>query len=143
MPTPEDPPKLHIRRPFNWGILMFSDAGSEHVPELGQDSTFATTAHALVVAVRHAQDVDFEARDLAPDDVIPPAEVTVRGGPGRHEPEAEDCSCVLDLPSGELRVGDAEHEDTVPLPSGRYVLTVTVDHIDHADEVDVRWSPVR
>lgn len=140
MPTPEDAPKLRIRRPFNWGVLMLSDAGADDVPELGRGSTFATTPHALVVAVRHAQDVDFEALDLAPDDVVPPAEVTLRGGPGRHE--AEDFRCVLDLPSGELRVGDAEHEDTVSIPPGRYVLSVALDHTDHAEEVDVRWSPV-
>ena len=142
MPTSEDPPKLRIRRSFNWGVLMLSDAGTEGVPELGRGSTFATTPHALVVAVRHAQDVDFEALDLAATDVVPPAEVTLRGGPGRHEVEAEDFTCVLDLPSGELRVGDAEHEDSVSVPPGRYVLSVALDHIDHAEEVDVRWSQV-
>lgn len=140
MPTPEDPQQLRIRRSFNWGVLMLSDAGTEDVPELGRGSTFANTPHALGIAVRHAQDVDFEALDLAPDDVVPPAEVTLRVGPGQHE--AEDFSCVLDLPSGELRIGDAEHEDAVSVPPGRYVLSVALDHLDHAQEVDVRWSPV-
>lgn len=140
MPTSDDAGPLLIKRSFNWGILMFSDAGSSDVPELGRDSTFASTSHALVVAVRHAQDVDFEALDLGPHDVIPPAEVSVRVGPGGHD--VEDFSCVLDLPSGELRVGDAEYEDSVTMSPGRYSFSVALDQVDHAEWVDIRWSRI-
>lgn len=138
MSTPAHPPPLAIKRSFNWGILMLSDGDSKDVPEFDHGSTFATTPHALVVAVRHAQDVDYEALDLGSDDVIPPAEVSVRVAPGG--PENADFSCVLDLPSGRLRVGDADHEDAVMVPPGRYSFAVTLDDIDHAGDVDVRWS---
>lgn len=138
MSTPDDAPSLALKRAFNWGILMLSDANAKDVPELDRNSTFAATPDALVIAVRHAQDVDYEVLGLGPDDVVPLVEVSLRLTPGSHE--AADFRCVLFVPSGEIRVGDAEHEDARTLAPGHYLFTVAVDDIDHAEDVDVKWS---
>lgn len=142
MAAPDDTQDFLIERPFNWGIVVLSDAEStEPLPELAVGRPFAASSRALVIAVRHAQDVDFEAMELGPDDVVPLAMVSVQVGPGDRK--TADFSCVLDLPSGKLKVGDAEHEDVVALPPGEYTLTVALDDIDHAEAVNVRWTPGR
>lgn len=100
MAAPNDPEVFATERAFNWGVLMISDSDSQGVPELSPGSSFATSRNALVIVVRHAQDVDYENLDPGPDDIIPPATVSVRMGPGNHK--TADFSCGPTSPQREV-----------------------------------------
>lgn len=141
MDTSDEPEGLAIERAFNWGIVLVSDANSRDLPELPRGSSFAASRDAVVIAVRHAQDVDFVDSDLRPDEAIPPATVTVRVGLGAQD--RADFSCVLALRSGRLLVGDADHEDIVTVPPGEYTVAVGVDDAHSPERVDVTLAPPR
>lgn len=135
MTTSDECDGLAIERAFNWGIVLVSDANSRDIPELPRGSSFAASRDGVVIAVRHAQDVDVVDSDLSPDEVIPPATVSVRVGLGAQE--RADFSCVLALTSGKLLVGDADHEDIVTVPPGEYTVAVSVDDAHSPERVDV------
>lgn len=136
-----DPEELSVERPFNWGVLVLVDAEVGEIPELPRDGTFGTSSHGLAVAVRHAQDVDLDTTEFGPDDLVPPATVSVRVGPGEHD--RADFTCVLEVPSGNLHVGDSEHQDVLHVRPGAYQVTVVVDDVTYAEAVDIRLSLVR
>ena len=48
-----------IRRPFHWGIVVIRPAGaSPDLPDVPSGTLVSTNGEALIVLVRHAQDVE-------------------------------------------------------------------------------------
>lgn len=126
---------LDFKRPFNWGIVVVSDAGGA-MPEFDARAehdgpVLATSDSALVLRVRHASDRDDGAVDS--DGYLLPTEVRVevtlgRGGPytGEH---------VLTISTGEVLIGDAEREESVAVEPGSYRVAVEVDDPEFAESV--------
>lgn len=130
---------LVIERPFNWGVLLVSDQFTDDIPGSSQTG-FSVSQQALAIAVRHAQDVDYDDLDLEPDDVVPPTQVRVRVLEGRC-PQPTDFDCQIAVPSGKLSIGDAEHEVLIDVESGTYRIEVALDVAEHPESVEVWWSP--
>lgn len=124
---------MKFRRAFNWGVIFLGDADCEVPADLAHDGV-GRSVNALALGVRHSSDVDLD--DFGPGDVVPPFEVDVEvivgspSGPGAIEH-------VIRVPSGVIRVGDAEAEEEINVPPGQYQLTVDVDDRAHPQSVRV------
>ena len=100
--------EVAVSRPWHWGIAVLSAPGAP-VPEILDQSCVTGTAEALVIKVRHAQDVDVERFEGDWDWAI----ATIRM---RSMAEFEDTTetvayqGLLRLPDGRLAVGDADSE---------------------------------
>ncbi|MFJ5956310.1 hypothetical protein ACIQC5_10160 [Paenarthrobacter sp. NPDC092416] len=113
-----------IRRPWHRGIAVVTGPGqTEDFPEIEPDRPFCSTSGALVIMVRHAQDID--------DIDLGFAEVTVSIALHQNEvvPEAGYHAVgggVLSTPEGTLSVGDADMEVVVPAQKGITQFRVSV-----------------
>lgn len=99
-------------RPFWWGLLLLMDRDASDVPEL-TEAVVSQSAHGLAVKVLHARDVDLHGFES--DEVIPPAKVQVDVLVGDRPRSEVLSSGVIDVPSGVLTLGDAEHEDALEI----------------------------
>ena len=88
------------------------DRDASDVPEPAE-GVVSQSAHGLAVKVLHAQDVDL--RGFESDEVIPPAEVELEVLVGDRPRSEVLFSGVIDVPSGVLTLGDAEHEDALEI----------------------------
>lgn len=102
--------EVTLSRPWQWGIAIVSAPGAA-VPDALDQSLITATSEALVIKVRHAQDVDAEVLEGDWDW----ATATIRV---RSLTDFEDTAVpvihegVLRLPNGRLVVGDADSEVT-------------------------------
>jgi hypothetical protein len=126
---------LQLRRSFGWGVLLISDARSRDIPVSLPKGPVTATDTAVAIAVRHAQDVDYEGGETAPAAVS----VNVLAGPA--DVAATDFEGSIRLGSGVLAVGDAEQEETVDVRPGSYRVQVRLDHPEYAENVDVWLTP--
>lgn len=117
---------------------MLSDSKTRDIPPLGA-SPFAHTPTALVVRVRHAQDVEFDGDD--PDEVLPLCSVAVEVHAGEPADAGVDFEGVLQLSSGVLAVGDADGEESFGLSPAAYRVQVRLDHPEYAEHVKVWLTP--
>lgn len=124
---PADVEELFTKRSFAWGVLMVGDAESSDIPTIPVGATVASTATTVVLAVRHAQDVD----DVDQSEFL----VEVRCALG-----AGDADCIyasIAVPSGRLAVGDADHVDVVRVRPGPVRLRIEVEPEDMPERVAV------
>jgi hypothetical protein len=102
--------EVTLTRPWHWGIAIVSAVGAE-VPE-SLSGVFATTSQdALVLRVRHAQDIDAEVFEGNWDWAT--ATLRVRSLTDFDADDAPVHQGVLRLPGGRLMIGDADSEVTV------------------------------
>jgi hypothetical protein len=127
------------RRPFWWGLLLLLDRDASDVPEL-TEAVVSQSAHGLAVKVLHAQDVDL--RGFESDEVIPPAKVEVDVLVGERPRSEVLFSGVIDVPSGVLTLGDAEHEDALEIGAGRWAVQVGCSPHEFAENVRVWLQPM-
>ena len=125
-----------IRRPFHWGIVVVADAeGSQPYPEVEPTQPVTADQNAVIVTVRHAQDVELASGDQK----IPLAEVEVQVLLHTEEVPAQDdrrelYRGTLELPSGRVYVGDADEQVEFTAPDGRAEIVVTVGpEVDESD----------
>jgi hypothetical protein len=122
------------KRTFGWGIVLFLDRDSGDVPELS-DSPVSQSPHGFVVKVHHAEDVDLDG--FAGDKGVPPAEVQILIWLDREAPGPGTFSGVIEVPSGVLTVGDADHEDALAIGAGRWSVQIDCEPSIHSDRVAV------
>ena len=121
---------LDFKRPFNWGILIVSDAGAS-MPEFDDTDArvLARSESVLVLRVRHAQDRDHETVDAG--GYLQPFEVGVEVSLGRADrPVAVEH--VLAISSGHVLIGDADSEEQMAVPPGSYRLAADLDDPEFA-----------
>jgi hypothetical protein len=100
--------EVSVARPWHWGIVIAS-ASTGQLPDGMGTSLVVANSHAVVVKVRHAQDVDLPAFEDDGDWMT--AIVHVRSLTEFDQVVGRvlyDGS--LSLPDGRLTVGDADHE---------------------------------
>jgi hypothetical protein len=124
------------KRPFEWGIVLFLDRDSVDVPQLS-DTSVSQSRHGFEVKVHHAQDVDLDLDGFADDDNVPPAEVQISIWLGHEAPGPGTFSGVIEVPSGVLAVGDADHQDALAIGAGRWSVQVDCEPPVHSDRVTV------
>lgn len=122
------------KRPFAWGVVLFQDRDSVLVREL-TGPPISQSLDGFVVTVRHSQDVDLDG--FADDDEVPATEVQIEirldqaaQGPGTF-------SGVIEVPSGVLTVGDADHMDALAIGAGRWSVQMDCEPPIHSDRVTV------
>jgi hypothetical protein len=114
-----------IRRPWQWGIAVITGPGqTEDFPEIEPGRPFCSTSGALVIMVRHAQDV--EEIDLGF------AEATVSIYLHQDEVTPDDGNKavgggILSTPEGTLSVGDADMNVVVPAHKGMTQFLISVE----------------
>lgn len=126
---------LHVRRPFRWGILMLLDANDPAVPELLDVGSFAATATGVTVSVRHAQDIDSVGAPA--DGVLPQFSVTVACYVAVSPARTTHFDTVIDVQSGAVTIGDADHEDSVQLVRGCWRVDIATAPVDFPEHVDI------
>lgn len=133
---------LHLRRGFGWGILTLLDSPHGLAPDL-HDHRFAGSASGMTIVVRHAQDIDTAVLDnLAPDDVVPEAQVAVQVWMATEPLESSDYSSVLTVTGGRIDIGDGNPWHTLDLPAGTWHAQVTVSPTDAPEQVEIVLSPL-
>jgi hypothetical protein len=115
-----------IKARFRWGVLLVTDdESSETIPSWPtDDAQVATSRTAIVVKVLHEVD----------------GVVCVHVGTQRPHPEGIVAfDGTLDVPSGRLRVSDADGESAivVDVPAGHVPLRIVCDRAHDAAYVDV------
>ena len=103
--------EVTITRPWHWGVAVIS-APSAVLPDGIGNKSFVASPDALVITVRHAQDVD--AEPFEGDWALGVASLHVRSLAGFEDvagPAVYDG--VLDLPESRLQVGDADSYLTI------------------------------
>ena len=121
-------------RPFAWGIVLFQDRDSVDVPELS-GSPVSHAPDGFVVKVRHAQDVDLDG--YADDDDVPAAQVQIVIWLDQEAPGPSTFRGVIEVSSGVLTVGDADHEDALAIGAGRWSVQIDCEPPIHSDRVTV------
>ncbi|MGH8892474.1 MAG: hypothetical protein ACRDWY_04085 [Actinomycetes bacterium] len=119
--------EVTLTRPWHWGIAVVSSPKAE-VPDVVGDSPVVVGTDAIVIKVRHAQDVELEVfegdwdwatatihlRSLT--EMQPTNRVVVHEG-------------ILTLPDGRLAVGDADGEIVVNDLSSQTRVRVEADEV--------------
>jgi hypothetical protein len=127
------------RRPFWWGLVLLMDRDASDVPGI-TDEVVSQSAHGLAVKVLHAQDVDLS--EFESDEVIPPAEIEVEVLVSDRPASDVLFSGVIEVPSGVLTLGDAEHEDALEIGPGRWAVQVGCSPQEFAENVRVWLQPM-
>lgn len=120
-------------RAFAWGIVIIGDADTREFPSLDRDNVIVSSDSAIVVPVRHAQDV------ANPDDSEFLVELECTEGSTGRDDVSFDGSILIR--SGRLSIGDADHEDTMIVTPGRWRVQVDTQPIEHPEHVSVWFSP--
>lgn len=120
-------------RAFAWGIVIIGDADTQEIPSLDRDTSIVSSGSAVVILVRHAQDV------VDPDDAEFLVEVQCTAGSTSRDDVSFDGDILIS--SGRLSVGDADHEHTVIVDPGRWRLQIAAEPIEHPERVTVWFSP--
>lgn len=111
--------------PFHWGICIVADSEMEDVPTLAGDAGRSRTA--LVIPVH--------------DPTVEHADVVVRcheePAPGRVRVEA-----VIEVPSGQLEVGDANRNCMFAIPTRRCRIQIAAMPWGAASTIDVWIVPI-
>ena len=132
--------ELSIRRPFNWGGLIVGDSAAEIGTDLHAHAGVSAGRHHAFIPVRHAQDVEF-GDDLADDEPIPPFEVDVTCEIAAVAEPRSEIELVLEVPSAQVSLGDAESELTFEVTPGRWLLQIHLEPLAHPERVRLRLSP--
>jgi hypothetical protein len=122
-------------RAFAWGVVLIGDADTQEIPSPEPDKAIVSSDSAVVMLVRHAQDVV----DL--DDEAFLVEVQCTAGSTDRDDVSFDGDILIS--SGRLSIGDADHEDTLIVASGRWRLQIAAEPIQHPERVTVWFSPAR
>ena len=123
--------QLDLTREWHWGIAVVGDPAG-HVPDVEPDRLVTVGGDTVVLCVRHAYDVGLD------DD---PATCTlhVRVLDDLDSPDRPVvCDVVLDTPSGEVTIGDADGEVPVHGLTGRTRLVVSAADVS-AGGMDEVW----
>jgi hypothetical protein len=115
--------------------MVVLDSQASAIPEHDVAAVVSASDEGLAIGVHHAQDVEFE--DLAPEELVPKAEVAVEVYVDEPLPRTPAFEAVLSVPSGTLMVGDADQEDTLEIGPGLWGITVICTPWDHADKVEL------
>ena len=130
----DDQRGVHRVRPYEWGAIYLSDAKPDVGFDIdfreGEGPVYATAAH-LAVTVLHPVDAEPGADD-----------VTLNLRVARQRAEGMPYEVAFDLPSGRLSIGDADVDDEVELPPGRWLVQFDVDDKEAARRVDIAASPL-
>ena len=117
-----------VRRPFNWGLaILVGDDWTGEIPEVDLDLPVTASDGVLLIRVRHAQDSgEFEGENLK----FARVDVVVR----RWEAPPTSASQLqevyrgrIQLPGGNLTVGDADEWVTIPVYAGVNTVWVSFD----------------
>lgn len=124
---------LNTTRAFEWGIVLVGDSESTDIPALDRDAAIRSSDTAVVVAVRHAQDIanSDEGQFLV--------EVSCVSGLAGRDDLAFDGHVLVS--SGRLSIGDADHQDMLLVPPGRWRLQIATGPSAHSERVAVWFSP--
>lgn len=129
-------PALRLRRPFAWAILVIADAEEADLPESFEHGPVVAFETGIVVAVRHAQDVEFDALGA---EVVPPFLVDVVCFVDA-DPERGDallCDHVVQVSSGRPALGDPDEEQVLVMPPGAWRIRAAGSPRDQPEEVEV------
>lgn len=100
--------EVTLTRPWHWGIAIMSAPGAA-VPETLEPSLVTATPDALVIKVKHAQDIEAEVFEGDWDWAT--ASIQVRSLTDfKPADESVAFEGLLRLPAGELTIGDANSE---------------------------------
>jgi len=128
--------EVTLTRPWHWGIAIVSAPGAE-LPELLSNSPLTVTPDAVVIKVRHAQDIDAEVFEGDWDWAT--ATILVRSLAGFERPgEPAIYDGTLRLPGGRLAIGDADSEVVINDLDEMIRVRVAVLATDGLNATDVR-----
>jgi hypothetical protein len=122
--------ELAYTRPWHWGIAVLGKPKGSH-PELNEAEVVSVGEDAIVISVRHAQDIEAERFEGDWDWVT----VTFRL---RALTEAEPVERtvvfdgVLATDDARLSLGDADGEIILPCPDRATRVVVSTDEVDRA-----------
>lgn len=103
--------EVSLTRPWHWGIAIIGARGAA-IPDSLSDSFVAASPGALVLKVRHAQDIEAEVFEGDWDWAVATIDVRYAADfASTQDPIVFDGS--LHLPDGVLAIGDADSEVTV------------------------------
>jgi hypothetical protein len=122
-------------RAFAWGIVLIGEADTQDIPSPERDKAIVSSDSAVVVLVRHAQDVV----DLDDEEFL----VEVRCTAGSTDRDDVSFDGDILISSGRLSIGDADHEDTLIVAPGRWRLQVAAEPMQRPERVAVWFSPAR
>lgn len=133
--------EVTLSRPWHWGIAIVSAPGAA-VPETLADSLVTATAEALVIKVRHAQDI--EAEVFEDDWQWSTSTIRVRYVADLEVTTDEVIfDGILRLPDGRLAIGDADSEVILnDLDVATQVRVVALDRSDFgANDIRLDVAP--
>lgn len=131
--------RWRTRRSFSWGLLLVLCRDAGDLPEF-TDAVVSQSPHGLAVKVLHAQDVDLHGFEN--DQVIPPAEFGVEVLVGDRPPGDVPFSGLIDVPSGVLTLGDAEHQESIEVGAGRWAVYIECSPWEFAESVRLWLQPM-
>jgi hypothetical protein len=134
--------EVTLSRPWHWGIAILSAPGAA-VPEQLDQTLVTGTPEAIVIKVRHAQDVDAERFEGDWDWAV--ATIRLRSMTDfESDTESLVYDGVLRLPGGLLAIGDADNEVLLNdlAEQTRIRLFATGETIDYATEIRVDLAPL-
>jgi hypothetical protein len=117
-----------VRRAFHWGlVVLVCKSWTGEYPEVVPDVPVTASDRVLLIPVRHAQDSDeFDGEDLR----FAEAEVVVRRwecAPASLSPLRVAYRGQIQVPDGNLTVGDADEWVVVPVGAGANTVMVSFD----------------
>ncbi len=129
--------EMTVTRAWHWGIaVVVGDPRGEIPTDLGTEAVAAGRG-AVVLSVRHAQDVEAQTPDGDPTWATASVHVRVLAEMERTDREVL-CDVVVDTPGRTVALGDADGDAVVPAPGLRTRVVVSVEQIDPAG-VDRAW----
>jgi len=107
--------------------------GTRHfqaIPRIERGIAVTATGSAVAVAVRHAQDVDLGS-------AAGEFQVSLEVRLGKPTETAVCFDGVIDIPSGRITFGDADHEDSLNVVPGRWRVQVDLEPEDMPEHVNI------
>lgn len=102
--------ELSLTRPWHWGIAIVGDPAAD-IPDIDTGSSVTIGAGNVIVAVRHAQDIDPATyNDDPPDLTTSTIHIRVIGEHEAHCRAVSICDTVIDTPTRAVTIGDAVSE---------------------------------
>jgi hypothetical protein len=131
-----DTAKYSAHRPFRWGVLVVRDPRSADFDTSTDISAITSTTNSILIPVRHAQDIEIPSGDSGKS----PLNVSVSCEPIEDEISTPAFDGMIDLPSGQLSIGDAYSEQLLALGRGRWRIVISLEPFQHAQVVDIRYE---